>query len=148
MPSNQGEGGGAEVGGTCTVVESNSTLASLNKHIQERRQSRVFTHLESEIALRHFASCVGMKADLTAAVTLTSGYGSLHSDGLPYTDHSDDLRCKGVIMDGVECDGGGIEEIHWWMEDLDGTLPVGDLNMPKLRVLDLAGNGSLKGERE
>jgi hypothetical protein len=57
---------------------------------------------------------------------------------------------KGYIMDGVvtECAGGAIEEIHWREKDLDGTLPVGDLNMPKLSVLDLSGNGRLKGERE
>jgi hypothetical protein len=65
-------------------------------------------------------------------------------------------------MDGVvtECAGGAIEEIHWRnlshqeaylsrrKKDLDGTLPVGDLNMPKLRVLDLYDNDRLKGERE
>jgi hypothetical protein len=55
---------------------------------------------------------------------------------------------KRDIMDGVvtECAGGAIEEIHWKSKNLDGTLPVGDLNMPKLRVLDLR-NNSLKGER-
>jgi hypothetical protein len=58
---------------------------------------------------------------------------------------------KGDIMDGVvtECAGGAIEEIHWRRsKDLDGTLLVGDLNMPKLRVLDLFNNYRLKGERE
>ena len=57
---------------------------------------------------------------------------------------------KGDIMDGVvtECAGGAIEEIHWRSKDLDGTLLMGDLNMPGLRVLDLSGNYSLKGERE
>ena len=56
---------------------------------------------------------------------------------------------KGDIMDGVvtECAGGAIEEIHWREKDLDGTVPVGDLNMPGLRVLNLSGNSSLKGER-
>jgi hypothetical protein len=56
----------------------------------------------------------------------------------------------GDIVDGVvtECAGGTIEEIHWTNKDLDGTLPVNDLNMPKLRVLDLSGNRDLKGERE
>ena len=58
---------------------------------------------------------------------------------------------KGDIMDGVvtECAGGAIEEIHWSDKNLDGTLPVGDLNMPKLRVLDVSGYGNqgLKGER-
>jgi hypothetical protein len=54
---------------------------------------------------------------------------------------------KGRIMDGVvtECAGGAIEEIHWMSKILDGTLPMGDLNMPKLRVLDLFRNQSLKG---
>jgi hypothetical protein len=53
-------------------------------------------------------------------------------------------------MDGVvtECAGGAIEEIHWRRKDLDGTLPVGDLNMPKLRVLDLSANENVKGERK
>ena len=62
---------------------------------------------------------------------------------------------KGDIMDGVvtECAGGAIEEIHWkggygTSINLDGALPVGDLNMPKLRVLDLCFNKRLKGERE
>ena len=57
---------------------------------------------------------------------------------------------KGDIMDGVvtECVGGAIEEIHWRNKDLDGTLPMGDLNMPKLRVLDLEDNSDLKGERK
>jgi hypothetical protein len=55
----------------------------------------------------------------------------------------------GDIMDGVvtECTGGAIEEIHWRNKNLDGTLPVGDLNMPELRVLDLGNNSNLKGER-
>jgi hypothetical protein len=54
------------------------------------------------------------------------------------------------IMDGVvtECAGGAIEEIRWNSKGLDGTLPVGDLNMPKLRVLNLNYNSTLKGERE
>jgi hypothetical protein len=57
---------------------------------------------------------------------------------------------KGDIMDGVvtECAGGAIEEIHWMEKGLDGTLLVGDLNMPKLRVLDLLWNSNLKGARE
>jgi hypothetical protein len=57
---------------------------------------------------------------------------------------------EGDIMDGVvtKCAGGAIEEIHWRYKDLEGTLPMGDLNMPKLRVLDLYDNRSLKGERE
>jgi hypothetical protein len=57
---------------------------------------------------------------------------------------------KGDILDGVvtQCAGGAIEEIRWRSKKLDGTLPVGDLNMPKLRVLDLRNNQCLKGERE
>jgi hypothetical protein len=58
-------------------------------------------------------------------------------------------------MDGVvtECAGGAIEEIHWGGKDLDGILPVGGPNMPKLKVLDLYATFSydtkrLKGERE
>ena len=57
---------------------------------------------------------------------------------------------KGDIMDGVvtACAGGAIEEIHWRVKNLDGRLPMGDLNMPKLRMLDLEDNERLKGERE
>ena len=57
---------------------------------------------------------------------------------------------KGDIMDGVvtECAGGAVEEIHWKNKNLDETLPMGGLNMPKLRVLDLSVNGDLKGERK
>ena len=63
---------------------------------------------------------------------------------------AESVRYKGDIMDGVstECAGGAIEEIHWTEKDLDGTLPVDDLNMPKLRVLNLGENGRLKGERK
>jgi hypothetical protein len=55
---------------------------------------------------------------------------------------------KGDIMDGVvtECAGGAIEEIRWKEKYLDGTLPKGDLNMPKLRVLDLYDNTRLEGD--
>ena len=55
---------------------------------------------------------------------------------------------KGDIMDGVvtQCAGGAIEEIHWNRKDLDGTLPVGDLNRPKLRGLYLDNNKGLKGD--
>jgi hypothetical protein len=61
---------------------------------------------------------------------------------------------KGDIMDGVvtECAGGAIEEIHWrkkqGKKSLDGTLPVGDLNMPGLLVLDLSSNRDLRGGRK
>ena len=68
---------------------------------------------------------------------------------------AENVGYKGDIMDGVvaECAGGAIEEIHWKGGlrndiNLDGTLPMGDLNMPKLRVLDLGSNSNLKGERE
>jgi hypothetical protein len=62
---------------------------------------------------------------------------------------------KGHIMDGVvtECAGGAIEEIHWRNKGLADVYCVmwmmcADLYMPKLRVLDLCNNYSLKGERE
>jgi hypothetical protein len=42
-------------------------------------------------------------------------------------------------------DGGEIVEIDWSDQLLKGTLPVGDLNMPGLRVLILNRNYSLKG---
>ena len=51
--------------------------------------------------------------------------------------------------------GGGTQEepgvggeSNWGKKCLPGTLLVGDLNMPGLRVLDLDGNRILKGERE
>ena len=55
---------------------------------------------------------------------------------------------KGNIMDGVvtQCAGGAIEKIRWSGKELDGTLSVGDLNMPKLRVLNLGNNKELKGD--
>jgi hypothetical protein len=66
---------------------------------------------------------------------------------------------KGDIMEGVvtKCAGGVIEEIHWnaiqdrRIEDItqkcfNGTLPAGDLHMPKLRWLNLSKNPTLKGE--
>jgi hypothetical protein len=61
---------------------------------------------------------------------------------------------RGDVMEGVvRGEGGLVEEIHWkggegTTINLDGTLPVGDLNMPELRVLDLSSNRNLKGERE
>ena len=75
------------------------------------------------------------------------GEGATEMDALRA--FAESVGYKRDIMDGVvtECAGGAIEEIHWKDEYLDGTLPVGDLNMPKLRVLDLSDNGSLKGER-
>jgi hypothetical protein len=53
----------------------------------------------------------------------------------------------GDVMEGVVREGGGlVEEIHWkWGTELDGTLPVGDLNMPGLRVLDLSSNEGITG---
>jgi hypothetical protein len=77
-------------------------------------------------ALRAFAESVGYNGD---------------------NDSNDDDDGDFDIMDGVvtQCAGGAIEEIHWTKKDLDGTLPVGDLNMPKLRVLDLSDNSYLSG---
>ena len=86
-----------------------------------------------------------------------AGGGSRPRKTLPGMDPEEALRAfaesvgyKGDIMDGVvtECAGGAIEEIHWVGKDLDGTLPMGDLNMSKLRALDLYDNDRLKGERE
>ena len=45
-------------------------------------------------------------------------------------------------------EGGVVVEINWRMKTSGGTLPVGDLNMPGLRVLRLSDNYSLKGERK
>ena len=41
--------------------------------------------------------------------------------------------------------GGGVE-IDWGFKGLEGTLPVGDMHMPYLRILKLGGNRELKGE--
>ena len=58
----------------------------------------------------------------------------------------------GDVMEGVvRGEGGLVVEINWEScggKSLNGTLPVGDLNMPGLRVLDLSWNQSLKGERK
>jgi hypothetical protein len=76
------------------------------------------------------------------------GEGATEMDALRA--FAESVGYKRDIMDGVvtECAGGAIEEIHWRFRDLDGTLPVGVLNMPKLRVLDLSYHINLKGERE
>ena len=42
--------------------------------------------------------------------------------------------------------GGEIVKIDWKKKGLRGTLPVGDLNMPSLKNLDLSDNGELKGD--
>jgi hypothetical protein len=56
---------------------------------------------------------------------------------------------SGDVMEGVVWgEGGLVVEIHWVSKNLRGTLPVGDLKMPKLRVLDLYDNDRLKGERK
>ena len=56
---------------------------------------------------------------------------------------------RGDVMEGVvRGETGLVVEINWGSKNLRGTLPVGDLNMPGLRVLDLRRNYSLKGERE
>ena len=78
-------------------------------------------------ALRAFAESVGYKGDND-----NDGDGDFNS-------------MNGVV---TECAGGAIEEIYWSYKDLDGTLSVDDLNMPKLKVLNLCGNSNLKGERE
>jgi hypothetical protein len=49
---------------------------------------------------------------------------------------------EGVVRGG----GGGVVEINWGLKTSGGTLPVGDLNMPGLRVLHLQNNTTLKGE--
>ena len=73
----------------------------------------------------------------------------------PWMDPEEALRAfaKSVGMsvermwDGVtRGDGGEIVEIDWSSEDLEGTLPVGDMHMPYLRNLYLGDNEELKGE--
>ena len=56
---------------------------------------------------------------------------------------------RGGVMEGVVRGAGGlVVEINWGHKTSGGTLPVGDLYMPGLRVLDLSSKYSLKGERE
>ena len=56
---------------------------------------------------------------------------------------------RGDVMKGVvRGEGGLVVEINWGRKTSGGTLPVGDLNMPGLRVLDLSCNWNLKGERK
>ena len=85
------------------------------------------------------------------------GGGSQPRKTLPGMDPEEALRAfaesVGMPVDrmweGVKRgDGGEIVGIDWKRKDLEGTLPVGDLNMPGLRVLKLKFNRDLKGERE
>ena len=103
--------------------------------------------------LNHLRSWVSLTATRRGAAGEDGSEGKAAGEGEGAT-HMEALRAfaesvgyKGDIMDGVvtACAGGAIEEIHWREKDLDGTLPVGDLNMPKLRVLDLYRNYRLKG---
>ena len=89
-----------------------------------------------------------------AAGAAGSGGGSQPRKTLPGMDPEEALRAfaesVGMPVDrmweGVKRgDGGEIVEIDWHYQDLEGMLPVGDLNMPGLRVLNLNGNDNLTG---
>ena len=118
---------------------------------------RAFNFFFDEEDLNRLRSWISLTATQGGAAGEDGNEGKAGGDGEGVTE-MEALRAfaesvgynKGDIMDGVvtERAGGAIEEIHWWKKDLDGTLPVGDLNMPKLRVLDLTGNDILKGERK
>ena len=92
-----------------------------------------------------------------AAGAAGSGGGSQPRKTLPGMDPEEALRAfaesVGMPVDrmweGVKRgDGGEIVEIDWSRQNLEGTLPVGDMHMPGLRFLILEGNDNLKGERE
>ena len=88
-----------------------------------------------------------LRSWVSLTATLGKAAGNEEMEALRYFATS--VGHKGNIMDGVvtQFAGGGIEKICWEGTNLCGTLPVGDLNMPKLRVLNLSRN-SLKGEKE
>ena len=96
----------------------------------------------------------GAEEKETAAGGAGGGGGSRPRKTLPRMDPEEALRAfaKSVGMsvermwEGVtRGDGGEIVEIDWSSEDLEGTLPVGDMHMPYLRNLDLNYNEELKG---
>jgi hypothetical protein len=103
------------------------------------------------------ARAAGAEADEkeAAAGAAGGGEGSRPCKTLPRMDPEEALRAfaesvgmpvKWMWRKVTRGDGGEIVEIDWYNEDLKGTLPVGDLNMPYLRTLYLDGNRELKGE--
>ena len=110
----------------------------------------------NEDNLNRLRSWISLTATQGGAAGEDGNEGKAGGDGEGATEmealraFAESVGYKGDIMDGVvtECAGGAIEEIHWKRKNLDGTLPVGDLNMPGLRVLNLSGNWNLKGERK
>ena len=95
--------------------------------------------------------------EAAAGASSGGGGGSRPRKTLPGMDPEEALRAfaesVGMPVEGMwngvkRGDGGEIVEIDWSDQDLEGTLPVGDLNMPGLRVLKLKFNRDLKGERE
>ena len=118
-----------------------------------RGSSYNFNYNEDD--LNRLRSWISLTATQGGAAGEDGNEGKAGGDGEGATEmealraFAESVGYKGDIMDGVvtECAGGAIEEIHWRQKDLNGTLPVGDLNMPKLRVLALYCNQRLKGER-
>ena len=97
----------------------------------------------------------GAEEKEAAAGAAGSGGGSRPRKTLPGMDPEEALRAfaesVGMPVErmwgGVERGGGGeIVEIKWMVKDLKGTLPVGDMHMPYLRILILSRNRELKGE--
>jgi hypothetical protein len=125
-----------------------------------RGNSYAFNYNEEN--LNRLRSWISLTATQGGATGEDGNEGKAGGDGEGATEmeallaFAESVGYKRDIMDGVvtECAGGAIEEIHWKGGyddddiDLDGTLPMGDLNMPKLRVLDLGSNSNLKGERK
>jgi hypothetical protein len=116
---------------------------------------RAYNFNYNEEDLNRLRSWISLTATQGGAAGEDGNEGKAGGDGEKATEmealraFAESVGYKRDIMDGVvtECAGGAIEEIHWRNKGLDGTLPVGDLKMPKLRVLDLYDNYSLKGER-
>jgi hypothetical protein len=118
-----------------------------------RGSSYDFNYNEDD--LNRLRSWISLTATQGGAAGEDGNEGKAGGDGEGATEmealraFAESVGYKGNIMDGVvtECARGAIEEIHWRETDLAGALPVGDLNMPKLRVLDLCYNdSSLKGD--
>jgi len=97
----------------------------------------------------------GAEEKEAAAGAAGSGGGSRPRKTLPGMDPEEALRAFAesvgmpvdAMWDGVaRGDGGEIVAIDWGAKSLEGTLPVGDMHMPYLRLLRLNYNIGLKGE--
>jgi hypothetical protein len=125
-----------------------------SKFSYENFQSHRILFNYNEADLNRLRSWVSLTATRGGAAGEDGNEGKAGGDGDGATEmealraFAESVGYKGDIMDDVvtECAGGAIKEIHWGNKDLDGTLPVGDLNMPKLRMMDVSGNTDLEGD--